>query len=262
MSAAAALLLAAGHGSRLGHLADLWPKCLMPIGDRPLMDYWLHGLMASGISPIFVNTHKHADIVETYLRREVFKGNVRAFREEILLGTGGTIRALAPELPEGTLLLAHADNFLTFDLNAFLEAHASRPEMCVMTMMTFDSPTPETCGIVELDSNRVVKEIVEKPKEPRGNLANGAVYLIEGEVVDIIRQNDSLDDFSSEILPLLVGRIYTWHNVSTHRDIGQIGQLRAAQFDSLPHIDVRDDSWLSWFRASEQVRAIQKEVLT
>ena len=57
------------------------------------------------------------------------------------------------------------------------EAAPSRPDHCVLTMATFKTDTPESCGIVECDKNGVVLQFHEKSKENHGNKANGAVYI-------------------------------------------------------------------------------------
>ena len=62
-----ALLLSAGLGTRLRPLTDTWPKCLMPISGRPLIDYWLLNLTLSGFNRVFINTHWKHKIVEDYL---------------------------------------------------------------------------------------------------------------------------------------------------------------------------------------------------
>jgi len=52
-----AILLAAGFGTRLKPLTDVWPKCLMPIHGRPLLEYWLGILYKTDIDNVLVNTH-------------------------------------------------------------------------------------------------------------------------------------------------------------------------------------------------------------
>ena len=59
-----ALLLAAGLGTRLRPLTEQWPKCLMPIGKRPLLEYWLETLWQSNIREVLVNLHYLPTIVE------------------------------------------------------------------------------------------------------------------------------------------------------------------------------------------------------
>ena len=96
-------------------------------------------------------------------------------------------------------------------------------------MMTFYSQTPSTCGIVQIDGNGVVIGFHEKVKNPPGNLANGAVYFLEPEVLDWINDRPEITDFSTQVLPYFIGRIATWHNEGTHIDIGSIEALREAQ---------------------------------
>ena len=98
--------------------------------------------------------------------------------------------------------------------------------------MVFNSQIPETCGIVETDEHNVVKKFHEKVKDPPGNLANGAVYLLEPEVLEWIYHHKEVTDFSSEVIPQFIGRIVTWHNEGIHIDIGSIQALREAQISA------------------------------
>ena len=227
-----ALLLAAGLGTRLKPLTDIWPKCLMPIRGRPLLEYWLGILHNSGINDVLVNTHYFSKYVEEFLGQSHFSNWVSSVYEIELLGTAGTIRNNIDFCKDSTILLAHADNWTCCDFSDFLQYHHNkRPKGTVMTMMTFTCPNPSTCGIVELDCNGVVVEFHEKVKNPPSKLANAAVYLIEPEVVEWIKKHSKVTDFSTEVLPQFLGKIATWENKKIHRDIGTIEMLREAQID-------------------------------
>ena len=227
-----ALLLAAGLGTRLKPLTNIWPKCLMPIRGRPLLEYWLGILHNSGINDVLVNTHYFSKYVEEFLGQSHFSNWVSSVYEIELLGTAGTIRNNIDFCKDSTILLAHADNWTCCDFSDFLQYHHNkRPKGTVMTMMTFTCPNPSTCGIVELDCNGVVVEFHEKVKNPPSKLANAAVYLIEPEVVEWIKKHSKVTDFSTEVLPQFVGKIATWENKKIHRDIGTIEMLREAQID-------------------------------
>jgi len=227
-----ALLLAAGLGTRLKPLTDIWPKCLMPIRGRPLLEYWLGILHNSGINDVLVNTHYFSKYVEEFLGQSHFSNWVSSVYEIELLGTAGTIRNNIDFCKDSTILLAHADNWTCCDFSDFLQYHHNkRPKGTVMTMMTFTCPNPSTCGIVELDCNGVVVEFHEKVKNPPSKLANAAVYLIEPEVVEWIKKHSKVTDFSTEVLPQFVGKIATWENRKIHRDIGTVEMLRVAQVD-------------------------------
>jgi mannose-1-phosphate guanylyltransferase len=246
-----ALLLAAGLGSRLRPLTDFWPKCLMPIHGRPLLDYWLHTLQTLRVQQVLVNTHFHAACVKDFLDRDRFVNWVKAVYEEQLLGTAGTLRSNAAYFRGHTTFLIHADNWCQCDFSGFVDFHLNRrPSGCLITMMTFNSDTPETCGIVETDGEGRVVAFHEKVKNPPGRRANAAVYLLDREVIQWLEDHPDLTDFSTEVLPKFLGRISTWQNDRIHKDIGFLGALRAAQLDQPPAVLWPEDNWQKNFQGS------------
>ena len=76
-----ALLLAAGLGTRLRPLTHSCPKCLIPIGGRPLLEHWLCALYRNGITQALVNIHHHRTLVESFLARNQFQGWVYGVHE-------------------------------------------------------------------------------------------------------------------------------------------------------------------------------------
>ncbi|OPF92660.1 nucleotidyltransferase family protein [Rhodopseudomonas palustris] len=229
---AKALLVAAGLGTRLAPLTDVLPKCLMPIAGHPLLGLWLRMLSEAGFSEIVVNLHHHADLVSEYIRRSPWAERVILAPETTLLGTAGTLLRHCGRFSDGPTLFAHADNLSLFDPRAFLAAHAGRPPDTAMTMMSFVTDHPQSCGILTLDPAGRVLEMDEKPQHPKGNLANAAVYIVEPEVIDFIASlGKPVVDFSTEVLPVFMGRIFSFHNGSYHRDIGNPSSLALAQLD-------------------------------
>lgn len=229
----------------------------MPIGRRPLMDYWLAELQCAGIKSTFVNVHAHTDLMRSYLSRPTYASWVFPRFEEHLVGTAGTIRELAPALAPGPLIVAHADNLVSCNFVAFVDAHLQRTEGAVITMMTFSSPTPTSCGVVDVDDRGVVTHMEEKPARPKSRLANGAVYIFEQEVVNFISEGPVARDISTDVLPHFFGRIQAWHNREVHRDIGTVDQLRAAQHDSVSKVQCPEDAWQTWYEGSQELKSIQ-----
>ncbi|MBF0559224.1 MAG: nucleotidyltransferase family protein [Nitrospirae bacterium] len=224
-----ALLLAAGLGTRLRPLTTNIPKCLVPIYGRPLIYYWLKMLIDAGVHPVLVNLHYLADKVRDYIRTSDFNEVVSLVYEENLLGTAGTLLRNRAFFNDEPLMLIHADNLSKFDVRAFIERHNSRPVHCEMTMMTFHTAAPESCGIVELDDSGVVKAFHEKEEYPPGNLANGAVYILEPGIFGFLEKiGREVIDFSTEVLPHYVGRIFTFHNGVYHMDIGTMDNYLTA----------------------------------
>lgn len=227
-----ALLLAAGLGTRLRPLTNHVPKCLIPIHDRPVLDYWLELLVNNGIVEILVNTHYLAELVNDYVARSTWAKNVMVVFEESLLGTGGTVLANRDFFRNEPLLVAHADNLTIFDPAAFMKAHKNRPIGAEITMMVFKTPVPESCGIVELDKDGLVQAFHEKVKYPPGNRANAAVYILEPSVIEFMQGfGKCVIDLSTEVIPHFLGRISTFRNAKYHRDIGTVLSWSEAQQD-------------------------------
>jgi len=224
-----AILLAAGCGTRLRPLTDTIPKCLVPLKGKPLLEIWLDRLTSAGISPVLINTHYLSEQVEEYVRTSVFREQVTLAYERELRGTAGTLLNNLDYFHGEEGMLIHADNYCLADFTAFLQAHKSRPSECLMTMMTFRTDTPSSCGILELDDRGVVVGFHEKVVNPPGNLANGAIYILSSEFLEMmISQFRCVKDFSTEVLQHCVGRIYTYETAETFLDIGTPESYRNA----------------------------------
>jgi mannose-1-phosphate guanylyltransferase len=224
-----ALLLAAGIGSRLRPLTDQTPKCLVPVHGRPLLDYWLDLVFEGGIERVLLNTHWLAPQVYDHVAASRWAARIDLIHEDTLLGTGGTVLANRAWLQDQAFLLAHADNLTDLDVALFIKAHENRPKGHVITMLGFRTDDPSSCGILELDQKNTVLAFHEKVPNPPGNLANGAVYIFEPEVVDAIAQlKKPFVDLSTEIIPGFLGRILCVETKGYHRDIGNQESLRRA----------------------------------
>lgn len=227
-----ALLLAAGLGTRLKPLTDRIPKCLVPIGGRPLLEHWLSRLASGGVESFVINTHYFADQVETFCRSSPWAHQIRLVHEPELLGTAGTLRANADCFSgSGPFVLAHADNLSIFNLDDFSGAHAKRPNECIGTMMTFLTDRPKDCGILIIDDAGVVQRVYEKVENPPGNLANAAVFILDDAVVDWVVAQPAATDFCRDVVPPLAGRWFTFFNDVYHRDIGTPEALARAESD-------------------------------
>jgi mannose-1-phosphate guanylyltransferase len=129
-------------------------------------------------------------------------------------------------------MVVHADNLSRFNVGEFLDSHRLRPQGSKITMMTFRTDSPSSCGIVICDKEGLVTEFYEKKVNPPGNLANGAVYIIDADVVDFISALPEKKyplEFISTVLPHFIGKINTFHNYQFHRDIGTPESYRLAE---------------------------------
>ncbi|MAQ88909.1 MAG: nucleotidyl transferase [Rhodopirellula sp.] len=226
-----ALLLSAGYGTRLRPLTYSLPKCLVDIGGKPLLGHWIDKLECLGCEEAIINTHYLAEQVSEYLKeRPQTRLKLSESYEHELLGTAGSLLNNIEFFKGDETLLIHADNYTTSDLEGLVKAHKERPRNCLMTMLTFFTDTPSSCGIVKTNDEGIVQEFFEKVEDPPGNIANGAVYLFGREMLDFLQSKEPKpSDFSKDVLPFLLGRIHTWYNNETYIDIGTNQSLKKAQ---------------------------------
>lgn len=228
-----ALLLAAGLGTRLRPLTDTIPKCLVPVGGRPLLDYWSDLLGDAGVSTARLNTHTHPEQVRAYLAAHNARGGrlqIAESYEPTLLGSAGTVAANA-DLADGAeaVILVYADNFSDVDLAAMLAYHRGHGDP--LTMLLFRAANPRACGIAELDGEGRIVEFVEKPDEPRSDLANAGVYILSPGAYREIAALGAFD-LGFDALPRFVGRMRGWPWPGYHRDVGTMEALIRARIDA------------------------------
>lgn len=240
-----AIVLAAGFGTRLRPLTITTPKCLVPVGAKPLLGHWLEKLQHLGVESLLINTHYLADQVHRFVDgwEEAEAGSrgdgdkamtIAVSHEPTLLGTAGTLLNninffLDPPWC-GTGMLIHADNFTPDGLQGVISAHQNRDPACLLTMLTFTTDNPSQCGIVVCDERGIVTSFHEKVQEPPGCRANGAVYVFGPEFLSwLTEMHPAAQDFSTEVLPFCVHRIQTWHTDKPYIDIGTPEALGTAR---------------------------------
>lgn len=227
-----ALLLAAGLGTRLRPLTDSIPKCLVEVNGIPVIEHWLRALEAIDCEEVMINTHYLSDQVEAYLRNRSSSFAMKIFTsyEAELLGTAGSLIANSGFFKSCTGLLIHCDNATDLDLCDLVNEHNRRPVGCDLTMLTFTTSCPSSCGIVQVDSQGILKSFYEKVSNPPGNRANGAVYVFDQLFLEKLCQDGSdIVDFSCHVIPRFIGKIYTCHTKNKFIDIGSPAMLREAQ---------------------------------
>lgn len=228
-----AVLLAAGLGTRLRPLTNSMSKCLLPIGGKPLLQYWFENLIAARVREVLVNTHWLHEKVESFIADWDNRSlKVTIFHEPALLGSAGTILATREWWEDASeLLILYADNFTTVRLEDVLRFHRSHD--LPFTLGIFETDEPQRCGIVELDEEGMVVDFVEKPEKPRTNLAAAGIYMaapcIMKQVLDWDLNSGEPYDLGRDVLPHLVGRMMAYRLEGLLLDIGTPEAYRYAQ---------------------------------
>ena len=231
-----AILLAAGLGSRLRPLTLETPKCLVKVKGEPILGRWLRQLESAGCQEVLINTHYLSDQVNDFIESWKVKNmKIHLSYEKTLLGTAGTLFKHSGFFGDKTGALIHADNAMSGRLRDLIETHNKRCVNCELTMLTFTSSCPQNCGIVQTDAKGIVTSFEEKPKNPKSNIANGAVYIFSPEFLSSAKEiKHKTIDFSVDVLPKFINRIQTWHTDEPYFDIGTHDSLELAEKYTLP----------------------------
>lgn len=242
-----ALLLAGGHGTRLSPLSDIFPKCMIPIHGRPLLDIWLENLFSSkNIERVLINTHAKSDFVKEYLKNSSWKDSIDITYEDELLGTAGTILANKDYFKNKEFFVAHADNLSLFDMASFYSAFKNKTRDILMTMMIFKCDDPSLCGVVKLNKSNEVIEFHEKKDNSGSNLANAAVFILDPKIFDELEDlNKQIMDISVDLIPNIISKINCYENRIFHVDIGNITSWNMANINwpNHSHSFKNKDAW-------------------
>jgi len=225
-----AFLLAAGVGARLRPLTDTLPKCLVPVGDTPLLGIWFRLLAQHGVNAVLVNTHHLAAQVEAYVSSQPVSGlDVTLVYEEELLGSAGTVAANRGFVEnEEAFFILYADNLTNVDLSDMYRFH--RNKQSPFTMGLFETSEPRECGIASLDETGRVRAFIEKPVQPESNLANSGLYVAGPSLFDLLPEH-GFADFGFDVIPLLVGKMYGYPIGQYFCDLGTPERLARARRD-------------------------------
>ncbi|MEQ9590727.1 MAG: nucleotidyltransferase family protein [Parvibaculaceae bacterium] len=105
-----AMIMGAGHGTRMAPLTDDKPKPLVRFMGKPLIDHALARLSAAGVDEVVVNVHAHADLLEAHLKRLAAPKIVISDEREELLDTGGGVKKARPLLGDDPIITFNSDS--------------------------------------------------------------------------------------------------------------------------------------------------------
>lgn len=222
-----AFLLAAGHGTRLRPLTDQTPKCLLPIGGKPILQIWLEKCRQFGIDQVLVNIHAHAGMVRDFLARYNNGVDVQLIEERELLGSAGTLLANREWLNgEDFFWIFYADVLHRVNLSTMLQMQELRKPSA--TIGVYRVPDPARCGIVDVTEDGIVREFIEKPERPRSNLAFAGLMVGTPALLAAIPLERPAD-IGFHVLPRLTGHMVAYTISEYLIDIGTIENYHEAQ---------------------------------
>ncbi|MCC5831198.1 MAG: nucleotidyltransferase family protein [Phycisphaeraceae bacterium] len=225
------VLMAGGQGMRLRPLTEDLPKPLLAVGERPILQTILEGLIDAGFRRFFFSVNYKAEMIESIFGNgENWGVEIQYLRECEPLGTAGSLRLL-PETPTRPLLVMNADLLTRVDYVKLLDFHTLHKAAATMCVRGYDLEVPY--GVVRTDEHHLVG-IEEKPR--RQFLVNAGIYVLNPDVLELIPSGGHMDMTALFEQVRETGRPATVFPIREYwMDIGRMDDFQQANQD-YPHI--------------------------
>ena len=227
------IILAAGYATRLYPLTENFPKPLLPVGGKPILDWLISDLERRTEEVLVVTNHKFADAFKEWASD---KKNVRIVDDgtvsnDTRLGAVRDIQLAAKGIEDDTFVMA-GDNVLDFSLVPFVDYAAASGTSCVMCHEENRLEALQRTAVITMDQHQVITSYEEKPKEPKGNLAVPPFYFYRAQ--DLSRIQDALDsgcnaDAPGSFAAWLSRQVpmHAWKMTGSRYDIGDMASYQA-----------------------------------
>lgn len=233
-----AMILAAGKGTRVRPITYTIPKPLIPILQKPVMEFLLELLKKHGFTEIMVNVSHLADEIENYFRDGQrfgvrigysFEGRIEDGRLiGDALGSAGGLRRIQDFCPffDDTFVVLCGDALIDLDLTAALKYHKEKGSVATIVTKPVPKEQVPSYGVVVTDDEGRVKSFQEKPsvEEALSTDINTGIYIFEPEVIDYIPSNQEYD-IGGELFPQLVEMGAPFYAVSMDFEWVDIGKV-------------------------------------
>lgn len=190
-----ALILAAGYATRLYPLTLNMPKALLPIDNKPIIDYIVEQIetIDEVKEIVVISNHRFAPSFFEWAENGSFKKNLSVIddgttSEETRRGAIGDILfAIEEKKIDDEILVVAGDNFFTYSLKDYYDFYREKDRDCVCVKKFDNRELLKQFGVAVLDENSRVLEIEEKPAKPKSDTAVYATYMYKKDTVPLFR---------------------------------------------------------------------------
>jgi len=230
-----AIVMAGGEGTRLRPLTCGTPKPMVPLLDRPMLDYAVEHLLRYGINEMAFTLGYQPAVITGYFEEHKPKGaHIEYYIEDVPLGTAGSVKNAAGFV-DGTFIILSGDALTDIDIKQAVEAHNRSGAKVTIVLKKMGNPSGY--GVVITNQDGYVERFVEKPgwEDVFSDTINTGLYILEPDVMDIVPQGQPFD-FAKDLFPLMMSKgmpIYGHIASGYWCDVGNIESYIRAHEDML-----------------------------
>ena len=185
-----AVILAGGKGTRLAPYTTVFPKPLVPLGEKPILEIIIRQLAGHGLTDITLSVGYLAELIQAYFataKEKLSDVSLNYVREVEPTGTAGSLISI-PGLIE-TFLVMNGDVLTTLNYSDLIRYHHEKGG--ILTIAMHKRTVKVDFGIIEIDTDANITGYQEKPEQH--HLVSMGVYVYEPRVLDYMRPNKYLD---------------------------------------------------------------------
>lgn len=239
------IILAGGYATRLRPLTLTRPKALLPILDRPLIDWVLDEAVRSGVKRVTLALHHMYDKILGHVLSKWGDGvYIDHYVEHLPLGDAGPLREIDERLGiEYPVIVIYGDIFSTISIRDIYRYHIARGG--VATIAVTRAHDVRRFGVVDIDSDNRVRDFVEKPSREGPGYINAGVYVFSEEAIRQIEVGRK-QGIGRDLMPRLLkaGDVYAYIHNGVWNDIGLPEDYIKANLDALSMVS-RDGVYIS-----------------
>ncbi len=230
-----AVVMAGGFGTRIQPLTHSIPKPMLPVCNRPMMEYIIRALAGAGIGDIVVLLYFKPEVIRDYFGDgSAFGVNIEYVLPDDDYGTAGAVR-YAGEFLKETFMVVSGDLVTDFNFGEIIEFHRRKEAKVTITLTSTENPLQ--FGVVITDRESRIVRFLEKPAwdEVISDTINTGIYVMEPEVLNYIPYRKSFD-FSKDLFPLMLKkgeRMFGCEVDGYWRDVGNPKSYREVHADIL-----------------------------
>jgi len=213
----AGLILAGGSGSRLLPFTKFTHKTLLPLYDRPVIDYALSTMRGAGIKDITIVANRHIIQISEHIGPGIDGERIHYVLEETPRGVGEALYLARSRLEGRRLLLYFSDNITSWNFASDVSEFSKSVNPPGAILLVREVEDPSSFGVCVLDENEEIVDILEKPEGNSSNLAVGGIYMFDETFYDRFDAVSQKEGFSISDIT----RQYVNENSASVRDVGE-----------------------------------------
>ena len=226
-----AILVAGGHGSRLYPFTNITQKTLLPIYDRPVIDYALGTIRRAGIKNITIISNQFIGQIAKHVGSGLPGEQIHYVLEETPKGVAEALNLARPHNENCRLLVYFSDNITTIELAEHVERFTTQETNPGCLLLSRDEEKPHAFGVAKFDTNGNIIDIVEKPDNPPSNIAIGGIYLFDEQFWALV--DECYNEHSGNFSITDVNRKYVQQGQAKLLNIGKETWIDCGTPDSL-----------------------------